>query len=47
MMEECPLLKRECIREGCAWWNERDRECSVKTIASCLRGTIEVLVREG
>ncbi|MBA7580035.1 hypothetical protein ES708_21921 [subsurface metagenome] len=28
----------DCLKEECAWWNEKDEECSVKLAASFIAG---------
>ena len=32
-MAVCPLLKDECLREGCAWWEPIDKKCAVLLLA--------------
>jgi len=36
MMKECPLLKRECIKEGCAWYDNAYDRCAILTAARAL-----------
>jgi hypothetical protein len=31
-MAVCPLLKQECLKEGCAWYCEKDLFCSIKEL---------------
>jgi len=32
-MALCPLLKTECLGEGCAWWEPVDKKCAVLLLA--------------
>ena len=34
-MELCPLLKRECVKQGCMWW--LNDSCAIREIARVLR----------
>jgi len=32
-MALCPLLKTECLHEGCAWWEPVDKKCAILLLA--------------
>jgi len=32
----CPLLRRECIKEGCAWYDGAYDKCAILTVARAL-----------
>jgi hypothetical protein len=29
----CPLIKDECLKEECMWWESSDRKCAVLKLA--------------
>jgi hypothetical protein len=34
MMSFCPLIKEPCKKEGCDWYYNGDRTCSIQSLAS-------------
>lgn len=32
-MGYCPLIKGECLKEECMWWESSDRKCAVLKLA--------------
>jgi len=46
-MELCPLLKRECVKQGCAWYVSEVNKCAILLIARVLRFDFVAIREEG
>jgi hypothetical protein len=41
-MVRCPITKEECWSEGCAWWAELEKKCSVLVLVESMEAVHDI-----